>query len=400
MKILCPECGTLETLSPARWRCTCGGAWEFEERSDFDPGLIDTSDPSIWRYRRLFGLPFDKPAVRLGAGGTPLLPLVVGDRQVLVKLEYLAPTSSFKDRGTAVMINILAHQGVTHLADDSSGNAGASVAAYAARAGMRAEIFVPAHASPAKQAQIAVYGAQVRPVPGPRSNAKLAAIEAVEPGVAYASHAYHPGFLLGQQSVAWELWEQLGRRAPDWYVVPVGQGVHLLGVWLGFRRLLAAGLVDRVPKLAAVQAATLAPVCRAWGTGLETVPAVEVTTPSVAEGLAIAQPVRGRRLLQALRETGGTCIAADDDAILVAQRRLARAGFYVEPTSATAIAALPAVYKLARPGETIVVPLTGSGLKGKPVGCPGRECTSVRQIWPVTPSSAAASSSRGADRPT
>jgi threonine synthase len=376
MKILCPDCGTPETLSPARWRCTCGGAWEFEERSEFDAGLINSTDGSIWRYRRLFGLPFDKPTVRLGAGGTPLLPLVVGERQalvkpeyrVLVKAEYLAPTSSFKDRGTTVMINILAHQGVTHLADDSSGNAGASVAAYAARAGMRAEIFVPAHASPAKQAQIAVYGAQVRPVPGPRNNAKLAAIEAIERGVTYASHAYHPGFLLGQQSVAWELWEQLGRRAPDWYVVPVGQGVQLLGVWSGFRRLQAAGLVDRLPKLAAVQAATLAPLCRAWGAGLERVPAVEVTTPSVAEGLAIAQPVRGRRLLQAVRETGGTCIAVDDDAILVAQRRLARDGFYVEPTSATAIAALPAVYELAEPGETIVVPLTGSGLKSKPVG--------------------------------
>ncbi len=167
--------------------------------------------------------------MRLGAGGTPLLPVVVGGRQVLVKLEYFAPTSSFKDRGTAVMINILAHQGVTHVADDSSGNAGASVAAYASRAGMQAHIFVPTYASPAKQAQIAVYGAKVRPIPGPRENAKLAALEAIKQGIVLASHAYHPGFLLGQQSVAWELWEQLEGRAPDWYVVPVGQGVHLLG---------------------------------------------------------------------------------------------------------------------------------------------------------------------------
>lgn len=376
MKIVCPECETRETLSPASWRCACGGAWEFEERSDFDPDLIDTTDGSIWRYRRLFGLPFETPLVRLGAGGTPLLPLDAGGSQVLikpesrvlVKPEYLAPTSSFKDRGTAVMINILAHQGVTHLAEDSSGNAGASVAAYAARAGMNAEIFVPAHASPAKQAQIAVYGAQVRPIPGPRGNAKLAAIEAADRGMVLASHAYHPGFLLGQQSLAWELWEQLGRRAPDWYVVPTSQGVHLLGVWLGFRRLRAAGLIDRLPKLAAVQAALLPPVCRALAAGLETVPAVEVTAPSVAEGLAIAQPLRGRRLLQALRETGGTCVTVTEEAILTAQRELARHGFYVEPSSATAIAALPAVYELAGSGETIVVPLTGSGLKGKPAG--------------------------------
>lgn len=366
MKVFCPECGVQGTLSPERWRCDCGGAWEQQALTEFDPKLIDATDTSIWRYRLLYGLAFERPVVRLGAGWTPLLPVVLEGRQILLKPEYFAPTASFKDRGTAVMINILAHQGVTHVADDSSGNAGASVAAYAARAGMRAEIFVPAYASPAKQAQIAVYGAQVRPVPGPRLNAKLAALKAVERGVVLASHAYHPGFVLGQQSVAWELWEQLDRRVPDWYVVPVGQGVHLLGVWLGFKRLQAAGLVDRLPKLVAVQAAVLAPLCRALEAGLETVPVVEPTTPSVAEGLAIAEPVRGRRLLQALRETGGTCVTVEEEAIQAAQHRLARLGFYAEPTSATVIAALPTVFEMAKPDETIVVPLTGSGLKGSP----------------------------------
>jgi threonine synthase len=367
MRVFCPECGARADLTPNHWRCECGGAWEPQEQSEFDPALIDANERSLWRYRRLFGVDFETPRVRLGAGGTPLLPVVLDGREVLVKVEYFAPTSSFKDRGTAVMINLLAHQGVSHLADDSSGNAGASVAAYAARAGMRADIFVPAYASPAKQAQIAVYGAEVHPIPGPRLNAKLAALEAAEHGVVLASHAYHPGFLLGQQSVAWEVWEQLERRAPDWYVVPVGQGVHMLGAWLGFRRLKAAGLVDHLPRLAAVQAQALAPLCRAFEKGLETVPAVEPTTPSLAEGLAIAAPVRGRRLLQAVRESGGTCIAVDEEAIRAAQRQLAHQGLYVEPTSATAIAALQTVWQMAGPEETIVVPLTGSGLKGAPV---------------------------------
>jgi threonine synthase len=197
-------------------------------------------------------------------------------------------------------------------------------------------------------------------------NAKLAAQKAAEQGIVYASHTYHPGFLLGQQSVAWEVWEQLGRRAPDWYVVPVGQGVHLLGVWLGFRRLRTAGLVDRLPRLVAVQADRLAPLCQAFDAGLEIVPAVEVTEASVAEGLAIAEPVRGRRLLQAIRDTGGTCVSVEEEAILEAQRQLAHHGFYAEPTSATAAAALPVVARLAGPDDTIVVPLTGSGLKGAP----------------------------------
>jgi threonine synthase len=367
MRVVCPECGAQDSLSPERYRCECGGAWEIEEIKSFDPSLIDQGDSSLWRYRKLFGLDFDEPAVRLGAGGTPLLPAILDGRQVSLKPEYYAPTSSFKDRGTAVMINILAHQGVTHVADDSSGNAGASVAAYAARAGMQADIFVPAYASPAKQAQIAVYGANVRPIPGPRGNAKLAALEATERGITLASHAYHPGFLLGQQSVAWELWEQMGRQAPDWYVVPVGQGVQLLGVWLGFRRLHAAGLVERLPRLVAVQPTLMAPLCRAFEADLDTVPAVEPGKPSVAEGLAIAAPVRGRRLLQAVRESGGTCIMVEEDAIHAARHRLAQQGFYAEPTSATVVAALEGVKTLAGPDASIVLPLTGSGLKGSPI---------------------------------
>lgn len=373
MNVFCPECGSRALLVPGQWRCACGGAWEPPELGEFDPAQIDAADPSVWRYRRLYGLDFETPLVYLGAGNTPLVPLTLDGQDLWLKLEYLAPTASFKDRGTSVMINILAHQGVTHVAEDSSGNAGASVAAYAARAGMRAEIFVPAYASPAKQAQIAVYGAQVRPVPGPRQNAKLAALEAAERGIVLASHAYHPGFLLGQESLAWELWEQLGRRAPDWYIVPVGQGVHLLGIWLGFRRLWAAGLVDRLPRLVAVQASLLAPLCRAFEAGFDHVPGIEATTPSLAEGLAIAEPVRGRRLLQAINETEGICITVEEEAIQMAQRQLAHHGFYVEPTSATVIAALRAVKERAEAGQVIVVPLTGSGLKGAAHPAKGRD---------------------------
>lgn len=366
MNIICPECGQRETLTPTRWRCDCGSAWEPVESANFDPTLIDPSDFSLWRYRRLYGVSPRPVTIRLGCGWTPLLPWNLGKHRVLLKLEYLSPTSSFKDRGTAVMIHILRYQGVTHIAEDSSGNAGASIAAYAAAAGMTAEIFVPAHASPSKRAQISVFGAQVRPIPGPRVNAQFAAFAAVESGITMASHAYHPGFLLGQQSIAWELWEQMEYGVPDWYIVPVGQGVHLLAVWLAFRRLLAAGLVDRLPRLVAVQATRMAPVCMAFENGLGQVPSIEPTLPSVAEGLAITEPIRGRRLLQAIRESGGTCIAVEEEEIQWAQQKLAHAGFLVEPTSATAVAALPTILAQAAPDEQIVLPLTGSGLKGSP----------------------------------
>jgi len=208
----------------------------------------------------------------------------------------------------------------------------------------------------------------VHPIPGARSNAKTAALEAAQKGAALASHAYHPGFLAGQQSLAWELWEQLGGRAPDWYVVPVGQGVHLLGFWLGFKRLLAAGLVEKLPRLIAVQPTLLNPIQRALDAGLDRVPAVETSKPSVAEGLAIAAPVRDRRILEAIRETDGGSITVEDGATLKAQKQLARRGLFVEPTSATVFAALEKVIQGSSVDDLIILPLTGSGLKGNPHG--------------------------------
>ncbi len=366
MKIFCPDCGTQAELTPENWRCECGGAWEPVQPGPFEVEGIDENERSVWRYRQLYGLDFEQPAFKMGAGWTPLLPVEIGGRQVWVKPEYFAPTASFKDRGTELMTNILAHQGVSRVAEDSSGNAGASVAAYAARAGMKSEIFVPAHASPAKQAQIGVYGAHVNPIPGPRMNAKQAAIDSVKQGAVYASHAFHPGFLLGQMSIAYEVWEQLGRRAPDWYLAPVGQGVHMLGAWLGFSRLKEAGLIERVPHMVGVQAALMAPLCRAFDAGLDSVPEIEPLGTSLAEGLAINPPVRGRRLLQAVRESRGTCVMVTEEEIIQAREQMAMLGFYIEPSSAVVVAALRQIYALSQPGETVVVPLTGSGLKGKP----------------------------------
>jgi threonine synthase len=363
MRVICPECGRQEQLTPHRWRCDCGGAFEPVQPDFF---VMKESASNLWRYTRMFGVDFEAPSVSMGNVCTPFLPVQIGDRAAHFKLEYISPTGSFKDRGTAVMINVLAHQGACHVIDDSSGNAGASVAAYAARAGMAVDIFVPAYASPAKQAQIAIYGAAIHPIPGPRAAAKQAALEAAIGDAVLASHAYHPGFLAGQQSVAWETWEQLGGKVPDWYVVPVGQGVHLLGAWLGFSLLKRLGLADKIPHVIAVQPKLLAPVKQALDLGLNEVPEVEAEQPSLAEGLAIASPVRGKRILQAIRESNGDCVTVDEEQIRSAQKQAARMGFYIEPTSATVIAALDTVFHMAAKEDVIVAPLTGSGLKGAP----------------------------------
>jgi threonine synthase len=373
MNVICPECGKKEQLSPQNWHCDCGEPFEPIQPQHF---VINSSDPSLWRYYRMFGVDFKVPYVSMGNVCTPLLPVEINNRIVHFKLEYISPTGSFKDRGTAVMINILAHQGAHHVIDDSSGNAGASVAAYGTRAGMKVDIYVPSHASPAKQSQIAIYGVTIHAIPGPRVAAKQAALNASNGNAVLASHAYHPGFLAGQQSVAWEIWEQLGGKIPDWYVVPAGQGVHLLGAWLGFSLLKQVGLTDKIPKMVAVQPKLLAPIRQALDLGLDQVPEVEVKQPSLAEGLAIASPIRGKRILQAIRESNGDCVTVDEEQILFAQGQAAQMGFYIEPTSATVIAALDTVFRMAGKEDCIVVPLTGSGLKGTPKGA------SQYSVWP------------------
>jgi threonine synthase len=366
MQITCPNCQKIQQLSPANWRCECGEALEPTPRYDFEVNLINQEAVGLWRYGRLFGLDFVEPAITLGAGWTPLVSARFRGRNFHLKVEYMSPTGSFKDRGTEVEINALIRLGVQTVIDDSSGNAGSSLAAYAARAGLKARIFVPHYASENKIRQMALYGADIHSIPGMRDDAKKAAIASIEKGVVYASHAYHPCFLLGQQSVAWEVWEQLGRKAPDWYIVPVGQGVHLLGAWLGFSRLKSARLIEKIPRIVAVQPSLLDPVVRAVQQGINQIPDIKSAKSSIAEGLAIAKPVRWKRILQAIMESNGMAISVDEEKIIEAQRELASLGFYVEPTSATAFAALPHILQEAQDTDIIVTPLTGSGLKGAP----------------------------------
>lgn len=363
MQIFCPECGQSSDFSLQHYRCTCGGAWEPVERQDFSKDVINLSLSSLWRYQDLFGLEGVKQPLSLGAGWTPLMEIDWQHTRVLMKMEYLAPTGSFKDRGTEVEMNYLRCAGIRDVVEDSSGNAGASMAAYAARLGLNASIYAPNSASPAKLAQIKVFGAQLHEIPGARIEATKAVLKAVENGAVYASHAYNPVYLLGQQSIAWEIWEQLDRQPPDAVVFPVGQGGLLMGAWLGFRRLLFSGEIDRLPRLYAVQPQRLAPIPNAYRGDLEDIPEAKVHERSIAEGLAIVRPVRAKRILQALRESKGAGLTVGEEDIMRAYHDLARQGFFVEPSSAVAFAALPQVLDDCGENARVVVALTGSGLK-------------------------------------
>ena len=283
-------------------------------------------------------------------------------QRVHFKLEYLQPTGSFKDRGMTVTFTALRASGVTESLEDSSGNAGAAFAGYAARAGIKARVFVPAAAAGPKRAQIAAYGAEVVAVDGPRSQAAEAALAAVKAGAHYGSHIYNPIGLAGNATAAYEIWEQLG-HAPDLVVLPVGHGTLLLGLHRGFKALRAAGLIERLPRLVGVQALACAPLWAVNRYGREGL-AMAQEGATVAEGIRVVRPVRGDAVLAAVQESGGTLAAVDEADILSGQNALARLGFYVETSSAVVWPVLTPLLA-ETPGAEVVVLLTGSGLKNK-----------------------------------
>jgi threonine synthase len=315
---------------------------------------------SLWRYREALGV---EGMVTLGEGFTPLTDATLGGCAVKLKLDFLCPTGSYKDRGSAVMMTKLKEWGLTEILEDSSGNAGASIAAYAAFAGIRANIYIPESASAGKAAQIAMYGARLVKIAGTRADTARAAWHAASE-MFYASHNWNPYFLAGMKTAAFEIAEQSGWNPPDWIVIPVGGGGLLSGLYLGFSDLLAAGIIRSMPRLAAVQSANCDPIYRAWTDALSDIPGVQ-PKPTAAEGIAVAQPVRGKAILQAIRASNGVVRTVEDSLIWDSVEALGRQGVYVEPTAAAAPAAIAGLRKqgLIGAGDRVVVVLTGTGLK-------------------------------------
>jgi threonine synthase len=323
---------------------------------------IDGRTRSLWRYRAVLPVDIAKP-ISLGEGCTPLVQQSWGDLRPHFKLEWFNPTGSFKDRGSAVMLSFLRQIGVDAILEDSSGNGGSSMAGLGAAGGMRVKILAPASTSPAKIAQVRAYGAEIQLVEGPREESEAEAIRQSNETF-YASHNWQPFFLEGTKSLAYELWEDLGFRAPDNVVIPVGAGCSLLGCAFGFRELMKAGQIAKLPRLFVTQPLNCSPIDASFKAGVDTPVAREVRK-TIAEGTAIKHPMRLREIVGALRESGGGTVALTENEIVAALRRLARQGLFAEPTSASAAAALD---KLSDAGsikanETTVVLLTGNGLK-------------------------------------
>jgi len=353
----CVACG--RTHEPtAAYRCACGGALNFAtipEPQREEPPAPDR-DAGLWAVEDLLAVPRE---VTLGEGWTPLVD--APDRECTYKLEWLFPTGSFKDRGAATTISHALDLGVDRVVEDSSGNAGAAIATYAARADLDAEIFVPADAKPGKLRAIERTGATVRRIEGTRQDVTDACVQSVEQGDAwYASHAWNPAFFEGTATMAYEIAAQREWTAPDAVVTPLGHGTLFLGAFRGFRRLRKCGWIDEMPRLYGVQAAGAAPIVAdrhgdAAGAG----------TNDLADGIQITAPARRDEIHEALETSGGDALAVDAETTEAEYDRLHRNGLYTEPTCAVAPAALDELREreAIADGDDVVVALTGSGLK-------------------------------------
>lgn len=359
-QFVCRQCGERYGDAVPRWLCECSGLLDLDFTPSLDPAQVKARPGTLWRYREALPVPAGAD-LTLGEGFTPLLPVTVGGREMLVKQEQLFPTGSYKDRGATVMIAMAAYLGINKVVEDSSGNAGCSVAAYCAKAGVECRIFVPADNSPGKLGQIELYGADLVRVEGSREDTARACMDAAT-ATFYASHVYNPYFFHGTKTFAYEVVEQLGWKGPDTVVLPAGNGTLLLGAYIGFSELLALGLIEAMPRLVAVQAAGCAPLCQSFING-ESAPLVVETRPTLAEGIAIAQPVRGEQMLAAVRETGGLFLSVSEEEIHAAFNDMGRKGYCIEPTSAAVIAGAARYGRDADPDEVIVTAFTGHGLK-------------------------------------
>ena len=311
-------------------------------------------------------LPLNEPKnlISLGEGTTPLvaMPYVAASlnlRNVLGKMEFLNPTGSFKDRGSSILVSAAREQGVLEFVDDSSGNAGASVAAYGARAGMRMHMFIPVQATGAKVEQIKAYGAQLHMIEGPRSAATEAAKAFVQkhPEFLYLPHALSPFFVEGMKSVAYEL-SHIGKENRCHIVLPVGNGALALGLYYGFQEVS----LKTIPTIHCIQSLAVAPlVAKFHGK-----PVKSASPTTIAVGVAVNNPPRANEIVDAIRMSGGTAIAVPDSKITDWRALLARhEGILCEQTSAVAFAGLEILVAkgVVAPTDTVVVPITGSGLK-------------------------------------
>jgi len=348
----CIKCGT--EYIHFRYRCErCSNVLMYHNpQQEWQP-----TGSGVWRYQSMLPV---KRRVSMSEGGTPLIRRRDVKEQVYLKLEGDNPTGSFKDRGTTVVISDAMAKGYRIVSVASTGNMGASVAAYAAYANMEARVFIPKDVPREKVSQIEAYGANLIRVDGPFSKAVERSIEEMErdPKHVYlASTGLNPLFLEGLKTVGFEIFESIG--VPNRIIVPTGTGGMLTSIFKAYEELKSRGLVDRLPRMVAVQAEDCAPIVKAWRTGGEVVPQEKCHT--LASAIMVKVPFNAYSALDAIKRSGGEALTVSEDEIIGAIKVLGREGVFAEPASAAAAAALNSL-NVGKDEKTVLM-ITGSGLK-------------------------------------
>ena len=350
---------------------------------DYGSALMARDGPvsfTMWRYRELLPVPDGPVRYPVPIGGTPLLPApalrqTLGTPRLWIKDETRNPSASNKDRATALVIEDGLRRGVGTITTASTGNAAVATAFGAAAAGMRAVIFVSTGCQPEKLALMTEAGARVFQVrEGYAAAVDLSRAAARTFGWLDRNTGANPFTIEAKKTVAFEVWEQLGRRLPDVMIVPVGDGPTLVALDKGFGELVSCGLAARQPRLIGVQAERCQPLVRAW-LGEPAGPAELDPAATVADGIAVVRPAIGDAVLDAVRRGGGGMVAVTDDALLSAVATLAgRAGVGAEPAGAAALAGLESAVErgLVDRLETVVLLVTGREVKATGPADPGR----------------------------
>ena len=361
MDYICSKCGKRESTTTRQAKCECGGLWNLDYvPPKFSLDDIDRDEWSMFRYRKFMAVEGDGwKDISLGEGMTPVVRL---DENVLLKMDYFMPTLSFKDRGAAVLIAHCKDIGVDYVVQDSSGNAGNSVAAYAGKAGIKCEIFVPEGTSPGKIDMIRAHGATCTVVPGSRDHcADVCRGKVDTDGCYYANHVYNPYFYEGTKTYIYEVFEQL-KRMPKHIIIPVGNGTLFLGAIYALEHLLASGVIEEMPKIISLQSQNCDPLLQAAERG-EDKPAKVTPTPTIAEGIAIGLPMRGEEILRLTHKYNIKYVHAPEDKILEARATIAKKGIYCEHTTAANYAAYLHYCELYGTAEDCLITMCGAGLK-------------------------------------
>jgi len=331
--------------------------------------VLATRERSLWRYREVLPLPANAEPVSLGEGGTPLLRAKrFGENVDLwIKDESLNPTQSFKARGMAVAVSMAKHLGTTQLAAPSAGNAGGALAAYAARAGLEAHIFMPRDTPRANIVECRELGAHVTLIDGLITDcgAEIARRKDAE-GWFDMSTLKEPYRVEGKKTLGYELAEQLSWRLPDVILYPTGGGTGLIGMWKAFDEMETLGWIDQKrPRMFSVQASGCAPIVRAFEAGEKTAPEFP-NARTVASGLRVPKAIGDFIMLRILRESNGGAIAVDDEDMIRAVREVGSSeGLFVAPEGAACFAALKSLCATGKidNGERVVIFNTSSGIK-------------------------------------